>query len=113
MALGDVTAYAAGAAGSEVAKESRFDVPRLVRPVVHRVVGWIDWLMERYGFATLLVLSAIPNPTFELAGITAGAVRMNFWRFMTAVMIGKIARGLFLAYLGYFGVEIVDLLFFN
>lgn len=113
MALGEVTAYAAGAAGSEVAKESRFDVPRLVRPVVHRVVGWIDWLMERYGFATLLVLSAIPNPTFELAGITAGAVRMNFWRFMTAVMIGKIARGLFLAYLGYFGVEIVDLLFFN
>ncbi len=113
MALGEVTAYAAGAAGSEVAKESQFDVPRLVRPMVHRIVGWIDWLMERHGFATLLILSAIPNPTFELAGITAGAVRMNFWRFMTAVMIGKIARGLFLAYLGFFGVEIVDVLFFN
>jgi membrane protein YqaA with SNARE-associated domain len=66
--------------------------------------------MERYGFATLAILSAIPNPTFEIAGITAGAVRMNFWRFMAAVLIGKNVRGLLLAYLGYYGLE---LLFFT
>ena len=110
MALGEVTAYAAGAAGSEVAREGQLDVPRFARPVVHRVVRWIDYLMERYGFATLAILSAIPNPTFEIAGITAGAVRMNFWRFMAAVLIGKNVRGLLLAYLGYYGLE---LLFFT
>ncbi len=110
MALGEVTAYAAGVAASEVAREGQIDVPRILRPLVHPVLRWIDWLMARYGFLTLMVLSAIPNPAFELAGITAGAVRMNFWRFMLAVMIGKNVRGLVLAYLGYYGVEI---LFFN
>jgi membrane protein DedA with SNARE-associated domain len=105
MALGEVTAYGAGAVGSEVAREGHLQLPRVVRPVAERVIRWVDWLMEHYGFATLLVLSAIPNPTFELAGITAGAVRMNFWRFMVAVLIGKNARGLLLAYLGAHGVD--------
>jgi membrane protein YqaA with SNARE-associated domain len=41
-----------------------------------------------------MVLSAVPNPAFELAGITAGAVGMRYWRFMLAVLIGKNVRGL-------------------
>ena len=106
MALGEVTAYAAGAVGSEVAEEGQIQAPRLVRPLVLRVIRWIDWLMQHYGFATLLTLSAIPNPTFELAGITAGAVRMSFPRFMLAVLIGKNIRGLLLAFLGAFGVDV-------
>lgn len=105
MALGEVTAYAAGAVGSQVAREGEVQLPRMVRPVVERVVGWVNWLMARYGFLTLLVLSAIPNPVFELAGITAGAVRMNFWKFMAAVFIGKNARGLLLAFLGFYGLK--------
>lgn len=110
MALGEVTAYAAGAVGSEMAKEGQLQAPRPIRGAVERVIRWVDWLMDRYAFATLLVLAAIPNPTFEFAGITAGAVRMNFWRFMAAVTIGKVMRGLLLAYLGNKGLEI---LFFN
>lgn len=110
MALGEVTAYAAGTVGSQVAREGQLKAPRLIRPVVERVVRWVDWLMAHYGFLTLMVLSAIPNPAFEVAGITAGVVRMNFWRFMAAVMIGKNARGLLLAFLGYNGWKI---LFFN
>jgi membrane protein DedA with SNARE-associated domain len=106
MALGEVTAYAAGSVGSEVAREEQIDVPRFARPVVHRVIRWIDWLMDNYGFWTLIVLSAIPNPTFELAGITAGASGMKFWRFMVAVLIGKNIRGLFLAFLGYYGLDV-------
>ena len=105
MALGEVTAYAAGAVGSEVAREGHIEVPHVVRPAVERVIRWIDWLMEHYAVVTLVVLSTIPNPVFELAGITAGAVRMNFWRFMAAVFVGKIARGLLLAFLGDAGVE--------
>lgn len=106
MALGEVTAYAAGAVGSEVAREGRIELPRLVRPLAQRLIGWIDWLMEHYGFATLLVLSAVPNPAFELAGVTAGAVRMRFWGFMLAVFIGKNIRGLLLAFLGRYGVDL-------
>jgi membrane protein DedA with SNARE-associated domain len=98
MALGEITAYAAGAAGSEVAEEEQIKAPERIRPAVEWVIERVDWLMERYGFVTLIVLSAIPNPVFEVAGITAGAVRMNFWRFMGAVLIGKNIRGLLLAF---------------
>ncbi len=100
MALGEVTAYAAGAAGSEAAAEGKIQVPQRIRRPVERIVSWVDWLMDRYGFVTLLVLSVIPNPLFEVAGLTAGATRMNFWRFMLAVLIGKNVRGLLLAFLG-------------
>jgi membrane protein DedA with SNARE-associated domain len=106
MAIGEVTAYAAGTVGSEVAREEHIKVPRQVRPLAERVIAWVDWLMDHYGFGTLLVLSAIPNPTFELAGITAGASGMKFWRFMVAVLIGKNIRGLLLAFLGAYGVDV-------
>ncbi len=106
MALGEVTAYAAGTVGSEVVVDQDIKAPKPVRRLVERVIHWVDWLMDHYGFATLLVLSAIPNPTFELAGITAGASRMNFWRFMLAVLIGKNIRGLTLAFLGANGVNV-------
>lgn len=100
MALGEITAYAAGAAGSEVVEEEHIQAPRVIRRPVERIIHWIDWLMDHYGFVTLLALSAIPNPAFELAGLSAGASRMNFWRFMIAVLIGKNIRGLALAFVG-------------
>ncbi len=106
MALGEVTAYVAGTVGSEVVADENIRAPKRVRRLVERVIHWVDWLMDHYGFITLLVLSAIPNPTFELAGITAGASRMNFWRFMLAVLIGKNIRGLMLAFLDANGVNI-------
>jgi membrane protein DedA with SNARE-associated domain len=37
---------------------------------------------------------------FEIAGITAGSVRMKFRRFFIAVTAGKVVRGILLAYLG-------------
>ena len=76
------------------------------RPIV--APGWIsipvtarvNWLMSRYGMPTLYILSAIPNPFFEVAGWTAGATRFPFWKFMLSVGTGKVTRGLMLAYVG-------------
>jgi membrane protein DedA with SNARE-associated domain len=100
MAVGEITAYVAGMAGSLVVSEEQIKAPPRLRPLVERVVGAIDWLMDRYGTPTLFALSVIPNPVFELAGLTAGASRFPFKRFMVAVTAGKILRGLLLAYLG-------------
>lgn len=58
--------------------------------------------MLKYGAPTLFVLSVIPNPVFELAGIIAGATRMNFWRFLASVGLGKITRAFILAAFGEF-----------
>jgi len=109
MALGEITAYAAGAVGREMAEGRRVGGPPWFRRAVERVIRWIGWLMAHYGMLTLFVLSAIPNPAFEIAGLTAGSVRMRFWRFMTSVMAGKITRGLILAFIGAYSLGFLGL----
>lgn len=45
--------------------------------------------MEKYGFGTILACASIPNPLFDLAGITCGHFRIPFKTFFTATFIGK------------------------
>jgi membrane protein DedA with SNARE-associated domain len=100
MTLGEITAYASGAVARGVAEERPMPLSGRLGRVLRRAAQWIDWLMAHYGFVTLLVLSAVPNFFFEFAGITAGATRMNFWRFMLAVAIGKTIRVIGLVIIG-------------
>jgi membrane protein YqaA with SNARE-associated domain len=101
MALGEVTAYVAGMAGSDVAKETEMKGPRRLQPAIDWVIAGVTRLMHRFGVPTLFTLAAVPNPfLFEVAGLTAGATRMGFFKFMAAVTPGKIVRGLLLAYVG-------------
>jgi membrane protein DedA with SNARE-associated domain len=101
MGLGEVTLYYAGYLGAELARGSDLPGPDWLRRALHRVGAGVTWLMGHWGMATLFVLSAVPNPFFEVAGITAGSVRMPFRRFFVAAVAGKILRGMLLAYLGY------------
>ncbi len=100
MTLAETTAYLAGMVGRGMAEERQFPLKGRLGHGLRRAAAWVDWLMARYGFATLLVLAGVPNPLFEFAGITAGAVRMNFWRFLLAVAIGKTARVILLVIIG-------------
>ena len=100
MTLAESTAYLAGVVGRGMAEERQMPLRGRLGQWLRRAAGWVDRLMARYGFATLLVLAGVPNPLFEFAGITAGAVRMNFWRFLLAVAIGKTARVIILVIVG-------------
>lgn len=99
MTLAESTAYLTGSIGRGIAEE-REPIKGRIGDAMSRAARWVDWLMARWGFATLLVLSAIPNPVFEFAGVTAGAVRMNFWTFLLAVGIGKTIRVILLVIIG-------------
>lgn len=46
-------------------------------------------LIQRYGFAAVLIAASIPNPLFDLAGITCGHFQVPFVTFFSATMIGK------------------------
>ncbi|CAF1598744.1 unnamed protein product [Rotaria sp. Silwood1] len=46
-------------------------------------------LIERIGFFGILLCASIPNPLFDLAGITCGYFLISFWRFFFATIIGK------------------------
>jgi predicted ABC-type transport system involved in lysophospholipase L1 biosynthesis ATPase subunit len=65
-------------------------------------------LLARHGFATISLLSLIPNPLTPFACGTAGAMGMGFRRFVLASLLGRIALGLLLAYLGESIVNWID-----
>ena len=100
MAIGEITAYVAGMAASVIASEEEIRPPQRLKKLIDKVVRGVNWLMAHYGMPTLFLLSAFPNPFFEIAGWTAGATRYPFWRFMAAVGPGKVTRGILLAYVG-------------
>lgn len=77
-ATGELTGYLAGRSGRLVLGGQ--DHPWFGR--VHR-------LIDGHGFLTLFVLSAIPNPLFDVAGITAGSLGFSPWRYWLAVALGK------------------------
>ncbi len=90
-ALGEVTGYMAGYGGSVLAARSSH---------YRRIRG----MVERYGLVAIAVLAFIPNPLFDLAGIASGAARIPLWRFLLVCFLGKAARFVLIAYLGYWGV---------
>jgi membrane protein YqaA with SNARE-associated domain len=100
MAAGEITAYYGGYLGAELARGHELPGPRAFHGTINRIVSWVNWLMDRWGMLTLFTLSAIPNPAFEIAGLTAGSVRMSFRRFILSVTAGKIVRGILIAYYG-------------
>uniref|UniRef100_A0A2R5LJT0 Putative conserved plasma membrane protein n=1 Tax=Ornithodoros turicata TaxID=34597 RepID=A0A2R5LJT0_9ACAR len=49
----------------------------------------VEKLVERVGFLGILACASIPNPLFDLAGITCGHFLVPFWTFFGATLIGK------------------------
>ena len=95
-ALGELTGYLAGYSGRFViARQDWYD----------RVVKW----MSRYGNLTVLLLAFIPNPLFDLAGITAGVLKMPVLRFLLWCTIGKIIKMLIFSYGGHTLLRFINL----
>jgi membrane protein YqaA with SNARE-associated domain len=94
-ALGELTGYAAGFAGRAVIEDYQ---------TYKRLVGW----MERRGGATIFLLSAIPNPFFDLAGIAAGTLRYPAWRFLVFCWLGKTLKTTLVALAGAQSVVLIE-----
>jgi membrane protein YqaA with SNARE-associated domain len=85
--LGELTGYMAGYSGRAVVED---------RVIYERMAAQI----RRYGPLLFFVLAAIPNPTFDVAGITAGGVRYPVGLFLIACWPGKTLKALIIAYAG-------------
>lgn len=91
--IGELTGYLAGFGGSAMFE---------TKPRYARVKGW----MQKRGFLTVFVLSAIPNPLFDMAGMAAGALRFPLWKFLVSCWLGKTLKATVIALLGsgFFGL---------
>ncbi|KAF7283517.1 transport and Golgi organization 5 isoform X2 [Rhynchophorus ferrugineus] len=50
---------------------------------------FVEELVQKVGFLGILGCASIPNPLFDLAGITCGHFLVPFWTFFGATLIGK------------------------
>jgi membrane protein YqaA with SNARE-associated domain len=86
-ALGELSGYLAGFSGQAVVE--RVDI-------YERLTVW----MKKNGSLTVLVLAAIPNPFFDLAGVAAGSLKMHVVRFFIFCWIGEVIKMAIFAFAG-------------
>ncbi|MCB0208080.1 MAG: VTT domain-containing protein [Anaerolineae bacterium] len=86
-ALGETTGYLAGYGGSVIIED---------RKMYDRIRGW----MEKHGMLTIFLLSAIPNPIIDLAGMAAGASKYGYHKFLFSCWAGKTIKTLIFAWAG-------------
>ncbi|NDJ77861.1 MAG: VTT domain-containing protein [Chloroflexi bacterium] len=91
-ALGEMTGYLTGYSGLAVLENST---------AVNRIKLW----MQHNGGLTILLLSTIPNPLFDVAGILAGTSQMRVRRFLGAVFCGKLIQGILIALAGKWSLD--------
>lgn len=93
-ALGELSGYLAGFSGQAVVEKTN---------IYDRVHPWV----KKYGIWAILVLSAIPNPFFDIAGVAAGIAKMSLRRFLVACWIGQLIKMAFFAFAGYYSLSLL------
>jgi membrane protein YqaA with SNARE-associated domain len=100
-ALGELTGYLAGFSGQAIVENTAY---------YQRILNWMK-NNQMLANVVILVLAFIPNPLFDLAGISAGTLRIPVYRFLFFCAIGKILKMLVFAYAGYLGLSWFEELF--
>jgi membrane protein YqaA with SNARE-associated domain len=91
-AIGELTGYSLGYTARDILRRGR---------LYRRLEGW----MQRRGWLLLFLASLIPNPMFDVVGVTAGALRYPILGFLGVVWTGKVIKTLLLAYACAYGIE--------
>lgn len=91
-AIGELTGYLAGYSGQAIVKNTK---------IYNRILPWV----KKYGAWVILVLSAFPNPFFDMAGIAAGIARIPLWQFLLACWVGQTIKMAMFAYAGAYSID--------
>jgi len=91
-AIGELSGYLAGFSGQAMIE--RTDIYDRIKP-------WVD----KYGGWAILVLSAIPNPLFDVAGVAAGIAKMPIQTFLFFVWVGQLIKMTMFAMAGKYSIE--------
>ncbi len=94
--VGELTGYTLGVSGRGLLALKR-----------GRLYTRMEYWMRRRGWLVLFLLSLIPNPIFDLAGVAAGALRFPVWGFLGVIWPGKVIKFLIIAYACAYGMDSV------
>ncbi|MBK9209197.1 MAG: VTT domain-containing protein [Anaerolineales bacterium] len=90
-AIGELTGYLAGFSGQAIVENTK---------IYNRVLPWV-----KYGAWVIFVLSAFPNPFFDMAGIAAGIAKIPLWQFLLACWVGQTIKMAMFAYAGAYSID--------
>ena len=96
--IGELSGYLAGFSGQAVVE--RMDIYNRIKP-------WVD----KYGGWAILVLSAIPNPFFDVAGIAAGIAKMPLGSFILFSGVGQLIKMTVFALAGHYSISLISTFF--
>jgi membrane protein YqaA with SNARE-associated domain len=85
--LGEILAYEVGSSGTAVLEDKAWFT---------KVHGF----MQKNGFLTLFVITALPNPAVSFSGIIAGALQYPFFKFLLASFTGNWLQYTYMAVFG-------------
>ena len=91
-ALGELSGYLAGFSGQAVIENTN---------VYDRIHPWV----VKYGGWAILLLAAVPNPFFDIAGVAAGITKMSIRRFLIACWFGQLIKMAMFAYAGFYSLD--------
>jgi uncharacterized membrane protein YdjX (TVP38/TMEM64 family) len=90
--FGELTGYLAGYGGQSAVENTK---------IYNRILPWV----QKYGAWVILVLSAFPNPFFDMAGIAAGIAKIPVWQFMLACWVGQTIKMALFAFAGAYSID--------
>jgi len=91
-AIGELSGYLAGFSGQAVVENTE---------IYEKINPWV----QKYGPRAIFVLSAIPNPFFDIAGVAAGIAKMPIGKFFLATLGGQLIKMAMFAYAGYYSLD--------
>ena len=94
-AIGELSGYLAGFSGQAVVERTS---------AYNRIKPWVD----KYGGWAIMVLSAIPNPFFDIAGIAAGIAKMPIQTFLLFTWIGQLIKMTLFALAGHYSITLIS-----
>jgi membrane protein YqaA with SNARE-associated domain len=94
-ALGELTGYLAGYGGRTAVENQE---------LYARLTSW----MQRNGALTVFILSVVPNPFFDLAGIAAGVLHYPLHRFLLFCWLGKSIKTVVFALAGAYSIAFFE-----
>jgi uncharacterized membrane protein YdjX (TVP38/TMEM64 family) len=91
-AIGELSGYLAGFSGQFIAEKTT---------TYNGVAPWV----QKYGVWAILILAAVPNPFFDLAGIAAGVAKIPVWKFLLFCWMGQLIKMAMFAYAGAYSID--------
>jgi membrane protein YqaA with SNARE-associated domain len=92
-AVGDLTSYLVGFFGTAALQKYEKRTPNLILKLMR--------FFKNFGFWLILLFAFLPSP-FDFIGVASGVAKYDIKKFLLALIIGRTARSILLAYGTYY-----------